>query len=96
MPDNDTDNTSVHKKNTTGNKRKASDGSRAKGSPEHIEEVFKSFKANLEISYDKGQEEDLLHSDHKGKPPGKRKHKDANDNRQKNMDVYVSVGQGEN
>lgn len=37
MPDNEKDHNSVHKKDTSGHKRKASDGSRAKGTPEHIE-----------------------------------------------------------
>ncbi len=36
MPDNETDNTSVHKKDTTGIKRKASDGSNTQ-MPKHIE-----------------------------------------------------------
>ena len=115
MPDNEKDHNFVHKKDTSGHKRKESDGSRAKGTPEHIEtnafvengtiigtsppqgevsspalltviqegftqmsgsmanataEDFKSFKADLEIPYDKGfQEEDLLGSDHEGELP---------------------------
>ena len=37
MSDNEKDHNSVHKKDTSGHKRKASDNSRAKGTPEHIE-----------------------------------------------------------
>lgn len=138
MPDNEKDHNSVHKKDTYGHKRKASDGSRTKGTPEHIAtnvvvengaiigasppqgevsspalltaiqegftqmsgsmananaEAFKSFKADLEIPYDEGiQEEDLLGSDHESEPPAKKKRGDANDNSQKNMDVDASVG----
>lgn len=102
MPDNEKDHDSVRKKNNSGHKRKAGDGSRAKGTPKHIEanvvvevsspalltaiqegftqmsgtmanaipDAFKSFKADLEIPYDEGiQEEDLLGSDHEGEPP---------------------------
>ena len=58
-----------------------------------IAEPFKSFKADLEITYDEGiQEEDLLGSDHEGEPPAKKKGGDANYNSQKNMDVDASVG----
>ena len=58
-----------------------------------ITEAFKSFKADLEISYDEEiQKEDLPNSDREGEHPAKKKREEANGKSQKSIDVDASVG----